>query len=92
MKLIITLKDGQTTEGSVRTFSELPFRQDEKQFGSIVMTYNVLLPVTHPLFKKLYVPDQPILDIINERNILVFVIEVTRGRVVLHYQKKNLNR
>lgn len=78
-KLTITLEDGQTTEGSVRVFSELPFRQDEKQFGSIVMTYNVLLPVTHPLFKKLYVPDQPILDIIDERNILAFVIEVTRG-------------
>ena len=78
-KLTITLEDGQTTEGSVRVFSELPFRQDEKQFGSIVITYNVLLPVTHPLFKKLYVPDQPILDIIDERNILTFVIEVTRG-------------
>lgn len=78
-KLRITLEDGQEVEGSVRTFSELPFRQDEKQFGSITMTYNVLLPVTHPLFKKLCVPDQPILDIIDERNILAFVIEVTRG-------------
>ena len=78
-KLTITLEDGQTAEGSIRVFSELPFRQDEKQFGCIVMTYNVLLLVTHPLFKKLYVPDQPILDIIDERDILAFVIEVTRG-------------
>ena len=79
MKLIITLEDGQKTEGTVRSFSELPFRQDEKQFGSIVMTYNVFLPVTHPMFKKLYVPDQFILEEINERNVLSFVIEVTRG-------------
>lgn len=79
MKLIITLEDGQTTEGSVRTFSELPFRQDEKQFGSIVMTYNVLLPVNHPLFEKLYVPDQFILEEVAERNVLSFAIEVTRG-------------
>lgn len=79
MKLMITLEDGQKTEGSVRVFSELPFRQDEKQFGSIVMTYNVLLPVNHPMFKKLYAPDQFILEEIAERNILAFVIEVTRG-------------
>mgnify|MGYP003085750481 FL=1 len=78
-KVMIALKDGQTTEGSVHTFSELPFRQDEKQFGSIVMTYNVLLPVNHPLFEKLYVPDQFILEEIAERNVLAFVIEVTRG-------------
>ena len=78
-KVMITLKDGQTTEGSVRAFSELPFRQDEKQFGSIVMTYNVLLPVNHLLFEKLYVPDQFILEEIAERNVLAFVIEVTRG-------------
>ena len=79
MKLIITLEDGQKTEGAVRSFSELPLKRDDKQFASIVMTYNVLLPVNHPMFKKLYVPDQPILDVINERNVLAFVIEVTRG-------------
>lgn len=79
MKLIITLEDGQKTEGAVRSFSELSLKRDDKQFASIVMTYNVLLPVNHPMFKKLYVPDQPILDVINERNILAFVIEVTRG-------------
>lgn len=79
MKLIITLEDGQKTEGAVRSFSELPLKRDDKQFASIVMTYNVLLPVNHPMFKKLYVPDRPILDVINERNILAFVIEVTRG-------------
>lgn len=79
MKLIITLEDGQKTEGTVRSFSELPFKRDDKQFASIVMTYNILLPVNHPMFKKLYVPDQPILDVINERNVLAFVIEVTRG-------------
>lgn len=79
MKLIITLEDGQKTEGTVRSFSELPLKRDEKQFASIVMTYNVLLPVNHPMFKKLYVPDQFILEEINERNVLSFVIEVTRG-------------
>lgn len=79
MKLIITLEDGQKTEGTVRSFSEIPLKRDEKQFASIVMTYNILLPVNHPMFKKLYVPDQPILDVINERNVLAFVIEVTRG-------------
>lgn len=79
MKLIITLEDGQKTEGVVHTFSELPFRRDEKQFASISMTYNVFLPVTHPMFKKLYVPDQFILEEIAERDILSFVIEVTRG-------------
>ena len=78
MKLIITLEDGQKTEGTVLSFSELS-RKDEKQFASITMTYNVFLPVNHPMFKKLYVPDRPILDVINERNILAFVIEVTRG-------------
>ena len=79
MKLIITLEDGQKTEGTVRSFSELPLKRDEKQFAGIVMTYNVLLPITHPMFKKLYVPDQFILEEINERNVLSFVIEVTRG-------------
>lgn len=79
MKLIITLEDGQKTEGAVRSFSELPLRRDEKQFASIAMTYNVFLPVNHLMFKKLYVPDQFILEEIAERNILAFVIEVTRG-------------
>lgn len=79
MKLIITLEDGQKTEGTVRAYSELPFRQDEKQFASITMTYNVFLPVNHLMFKKLYTPDQFILEEINERNVLAFVIEVTRG-------------
>lgn len=79
MKLIITLEDGQKTEGTVRSFSELPLKRDEKQFTSIVMTYNVFLPVTHPMFEKLYVPDQFILEEINECNVLSFVIEVTRG-------------
>ena len=79
MKLIITLEDGQKTEGTVRSFSELPLKRDEKQFASITMTYHVLLPITHPMFKKLYVPDQFILEEINERNVLSFVIEVTRG-------------
>lgn len=78
MKLIITLEDGQKTEGTVRSFSELS-RKDEKQFASITMAYNVFLPVNHPMFKKLYVPDQFILEEINERNVLSFVIEVTRG-------------
>lgn len=79
MKLIITLEDGQKTEGTVRSFSEIPFKRDEKQFASITMTYNVFLPVNHPMFKKLYVPDQFILEEIAERNVLSFVIEVTRG-------------
>lgn len=79
MKLIITLEDGQKTEGTVRSFSESPFKRDEKQFASITMTYNVFLPVNHPMFKKLYVPDQFILEEIAERNVLSFVIEVTRG-------------
>lgn len=79
MKLIITLEDGQKTEGTVRSFSEIPFKRDEKQFAGITMTYNVLLPVKHPMFEKLYVPDQFILEEINERNVLSFVIEVTRG-------------
>ena len=79
MKLIITLEDGQKTEGTVRSFSELPLKRDDKQFASIVMTYNILLPVNHPMFEKLYVPDQFILEEINERNVLSFVIEVTRG-------------
>lgn len=78
MKLIITLEDGQKTEGTVRSFSEYSHK-DEKQFTGITMTYNVLLPVKHPMFKKLYVPDQFILEEINERNVLSFVIEVTRG-------------
>lgn len=78
-KLIITLEDGQKTEGTVRSFSELPLKRDEKQFASITMTYNVFLPVKHPMFKKLYVPDQFILEEIAERNVLSFVIEVTRG-------------
>ena len=79
MKLIITLEDGQKTEGAVRSFSELPLKRDEKQFASITMTYNVFLPVKHPMFKKLYVPDHFVLEEINERNVLSFVIEVTRG-------------
>lgn len=79
MKLIITLEDGQKTEGVVHTFSELPFKRDEKQFTCITMTYHLFLPVNHLMFQKLYVPDQFILEEINERNILAFVIEVTRG-------------
>lgn len=79
MKLIITLEDGQKTEGTVRSFSELPLKRDEKQFASIIMTYNVFLPVNHPMFEKLYAPDQFILEEIAERNALAFVIEVTRG-------------
>lgn len=78
MKLIITLEDGQKTEGAVRSFSEYSHK-DEKQFAGITMTYNVLLPVKHPMFEKLYVPDQFILEEIAERNVLSFVIEVTRG-------------
>jgi hypothetical protein len=91
MKLIITLEDGQKTEGAVRSFSELPLKRDEKQFASIVMTYNVFLPITHPMFKKLYVPDQPILDVINERNVLAFVIEVTRGFTLSQAKFNDLN-
>lgn len=91
MKLIITLEDCQKTEGTVRSFSELPLKRDDKQFASIVMTYNVLLPVNHPMFKKLYVPDQPILDVINERNILAFVIEVTRGFTLSQEKFNDLN-
>ena len=79
MKLIITLEDGQKTEGTVRSFSELPLKRDEKQFAGITMTYNVFLPVKHPMFEKLYAPDQFILEEIAERNALAFVIEVTRG-------------
>lgn len=91
MKLIITLEDGQKTEGTVRSFSEIPLKRDEKQFTSIVMTYNILLPVNHPMFKKLYVPDQPILDVINERNVLAFVIEVTRGFTLSQEKFNDLN-
>lgn len=53
MKLIITLEDGQKTEGAVRSFSELPLKRDEKQFAGITMTYHVFLPVNHPMFKKI---------------------------------------
>lgn len=91
MKLIITLEDGQKAEGTVRSFSELPFRQDEKQFASIVMTYNILLPVNHPMFKKLYIPDQFILEEIAERNALAFVIEVTRGFTLSQEKFNNLS-
>lgn len=91
MKLIITLEDGQKTEGTVRSFSELPLKRDDKQFASIVTTYNVLLPVNHPMFKKLYVPDQPILDVINARNVLAFVIEVTRGFTLSQEKFNDLN-
>lgn len=91
MKLIITLEDGQKTEGTVRSFSEIPLKRDEKQFASITMTYNVFLPVNHPMFKKLYVPDQPILDVINERNVLAFVIEVTRGFTLSQEKFNNLS-
>ena len=77
-KLMIALEDGQKTEGTVRSFSEYSHK-DEKQFAGITMTYNVFLPVNHPMFKKLYAPDQFILEEIAERNILSFVIEVTRG-------------
>lgn len=91
MKLIITLEDGQKTEGAVRSFSELPLKRGEKQFASIVMTYNILLPVNHLMFKKLYVPDQPILDVINERNVLAFVIEVTRGFTLSQEKFDDLN-
>ena len=91
MKLIITLEDGQKTEGTVRSFSELPLKRDEKQFASIVMTYNILLPVNHPMFKKLYVPDQFILEEIAERNALAFVIEVTRGFTLSQEKFNNLS-
>ena len=77
-KLMITLEDGQKAEGTVRSFSEYSHK-DEKQFAGITMTYNIFLPVSHPMFKKLYVPDQFILEEIAERNVLAFVIEVTRG-------------
>lgn len=78
MKLIITLEDGQKTEGTVHAFSEYS-HNDEKQFAGITMTYNAFLPIKHPMFKKLYAPDQFILEEIAERNVLSFVIEVTRG-------------
>lgn len=41
MKLMITLEDGQKTEGVVRTFSEIPFKRDEKQFAGSMMTYSI---------------------------------------------------
>lgn len=41
MKLIITLEDGQKTEGTVRSFSELPLKRDEKQFASMSMMYSI---------------------------------------------------
>lgn len=91
MKLIITLEDGQKTEGTVRSFSEIPFKRDEKQFASITMTYNVFLPVNHPMFKKLYVPDQFILEEIAERSVLSFVIEVTRGFTLSQEKVNDLN-
>lgn len=91
MKLIITLEDGQKTEGAVRSFSELPLKRDEKQFASITMTYNVFLPVNHPMFKKLYAPDQFILEEIAERNVLSFVIEVTRGFTLSQEKFDDLN-
>ena len=91
MKLIITLEDDQKTEGTVRSFSELQLKRDDKQFASIVMTYNVLLPVNHPMFKKLYVPDQFILEEIAERNVLSFVIEVTRGFTLSQEKFNDLN-
>lgn len=90
MKLIITLEDGQKTEGTVRSFSEYSHK-DTKQFAGITTTYNVFLPVKHPMFKKLYVPDQPILDVINERNVLAFVIEVTRGFTLSQEKFNDLN-
>ena len=91
MKLIITLEDGQKTEGTVRSFSEIPLTRDDKQFASITMTYNVLLPVNHPMFKQLYVPDQFILDEIAERDVLSFVIEVTRGFTLSQEKFNDLN-
>ena len=91
MKLIITLEDGQKTEGTVRSFSEIPLKRGEKQFASITMTYHVLLPITHLMFKKLYVTDQFILEEINERNVLSFVIEVTRGFTLSQEKFDDLN-
>lgn len=91
MKLIITLEDGQKTEGTVRSFSELQLKRDDKQFASIVMTYNVLLPVNHPMFKKLYAPDQFILEEINDRSACAFVIEVTRGFTLSQDKFNDLN-
>ena len=91
MKLIITLEDGQKTEGGVRSFSEIPLKRDDKQFASITMTYNVFLPVNHPMFKKLYAPDQFILEEIAERNVLSFVIEVTRGFTLSQEKFNNLS-
>lgn len=91
MKLIITLEDGQKTEGAVRSFSEIPLKRDDKQFASITMTYNVFLPVNHPMFKKLYAPDQFILEEIAERNVLSFVIEVTRGFTLSQEKFNNLS-
>lgn len=91
MKLMITLEDGQKTEGVVHTFSELPLKHDEKQFACITTTYNLFLPVNHPMFKKLYVPDQFILEEIAERNILSFVIEVTRGFTLSKEQFNDLS-
>lgn len=91
MKLIITLEDGQKTEGTVRSFSELQLKRDDKQFASIVMTYNVLLPVNHPMFKKLYAPDQFILEETNDRSACAFVIEVTRGFTLSQDKFNDLN-
>lgn len=91
MKLIITLEDGQKTEGVVHTFSELPLKRDDKQFASITMTYNVFLPVNHPMFKKLYAPDQFILEEINDRSACAFVIEVTRGFTLSQEKFNNLS-
>lgn len=90
MELIITLEDGQKAEGTVRSFSEYSHK-DEKQFAGITMTYNVFLPVNHPMFKKLYVPDQFILEEIAERNALAFVIEVTRGFTLSQEKFNDLN-
>ena len=91
MKLIITLEDGQKTEGAVRSFSEIPLKRDEKQFAGITMTYNVFLPVNHPMFKKLYAPDQFILEEIAERRVLAFAIEVTRGFTLSQEKFNNLS-
>ena len=89
-KLMITLEDGQKTEGTVRSFSEYSHK-DEKQFAGITMTYNVFLPVKHPMFEKLYAPDQFILEEIAERNVLSFVIEVTRGFTLSQDKFNDLN-
>ena len=91
MKLIITLEDGQKTEGAVRSFSELPLKRDDKQFASITMTYNVFLPVKHPMFEKLYAPDQFILEEINDRSACAFVIKVTRGFTLSQEKFNDLN-